>query len=373
MSLLSIQKTPRYEPALLRQAVEAHFAALEVEKDLSPGMKVLLKPNLLAARKPEQAVTTHPLLIQAVVDWLRERGIQDITLADSPGGPYMEGRLRSVYAASGMDTLTGVKLNDSLEAAPVEQPRGKVCRRFDVIGPVRQADFIINLPKVKTHGMTVVSLGVKNLFGVVPGLEKPALHYRHPGWEDFAGMLLDLADLIAPAVTLVDGVLAMEGDGPSGGTPRQLGYTFASRDVFALDRFLAEKGPCLLIAAVMGREPQETPLLRQAKERGWGSEAPVLIGDALEKIPPFARPRTQSADFTGYLPGFLRAPVRGAMSRIFRHRPKILREKCIGCGRCAESCPQKIITIAGGKAKIAPRGCISCFCCQEMCPVQAVK
>ena len=365
MSLLSIQKTPRYEPALLRQAVEAHFAALEVEKDLSPGMKVLLKPNLLAARKPEQAVTTHPLLIQAVVDWLRERGIQDITLADSPGGPYMEGRLRSVYAASGMDTLTGVKLNDSLEAAPVEQPRGKVCRRFDVIGPVRQADFIINLPKVKTHGMTVVSLGVKNLFGVVPGLEKPAIHCRYPGWEEFAGMLLDLADLIAPAVTLVDGVLAMEGDGPSGGTPRQLGYTFASRDVFALDRFLAE--------AVMGLEPEEIPLLRQAKERGWGSEAPVLIGDALEKIPPFARPRTQSADFTGYLPGFLRAPVRGAMSRIFRHRPKTLREKCIGCGRCAESCPQKIITIAGGKAKIAPRGCISCYCCQEMCPVQAVK
>ena len=166
-------------------------------------------------------------------------------------------------------------------------------------------------------------------------------------------------------MTLVDGVLAMEGDGPSGGTPRQLGYTFASRDVFALDRFLAE--------AVMGLEPEEIPLLRQAKERGWGSEAPVLIGDALEKIPPFARPRTQSADFTGYLPGFLRAPVRGAMSRIFRHRPKILREKCIGCGRCAESCPQKIITIAGGKAKIAPRGCISCYCCQEMCPVQAVK
>ncbi len=316
MSLLSIQKTPRYEPALLRQAVEAHFAALEVEKDLSPGMKVLLKPNLLAARKPEQAVTTHPLLIQAVVDWLRERGIQDITLADSPGGPYMEGRLRSVYAASGMDTLTGVKLNDSLEAAPVEQPRGKVCRRFDVIGPVRQADFIINLPKVKTHGMTVVSLGVKNLFGVVPGLEKPALHYRHPGWEDFAGMLLDLADLIAPAVTLVDGVLAMEGDGPSGGTPRQLGYTFASRDVFALDRFLAE--------AVMGLEPEEIPLLRQAKERGWGrpGKNPALCPAQDPKrrlhrlpagVPPGSRPGGHEPDFP--------PPPQNPPGKVHRLRP----------------------------------------------------
>lgn len=365
MSLISVRKTPRYDPALLRQAVEEHFAALEVEKDLAPGMKVLLKPNLLAARKPEQAVTTHPLLIQAVIDWLRDRGIRDITLADSPGGPYTEGRLRSVYAASGMDTLAGVKLNLDPEAAPMEQPRGKQCRSFDVIGPVRQADYIINLPKVKTHGMTVVSLGVKNLFGVVPGLGKPALHYRHPGWEDFAGMLLDLADLIAPAVTLVDGVLAMEGDGPSGGTPRELGYTFAGRDLFALDRFLA--------GAVMGLDPEGIPMIRQAGERGWGTEAPALTGDALEAIPPFARPKTQDTNFTGYLPGFLRSPVQAAMTRIFRHRPKILREKCIGCGRCAESCPQGIITVTGGKAKIAPRGCISCYCCQEMCPVQAVK
>ena len=101
MSLLSIQKTPRYEPALLRQAVEAHFAALEVEKDLSPGMKVLLKPNLLAARKPEQAVTTHPLLIQVVVDWLRERGIQDITLADSPGlSPMVKRRYSARFSSA---------------------------------------------------------------------------------------------------------------------------------------------------------------------------------------------------------------------------------------------------------------------------------
>jgi len=365
MSLVSIRKTQSYEPALLRRAVNAHFAALEVEKDLRPGMKVLLKPNLLAARKPEQAVTTHPALIQAVIDWLLERDITDITLADSPGGPFNTGRLRAVYSVTGMDTLTGVWLNLDLGAEPVPQPRGRKCRQFDIIDPVRQADYIINLPKVKTHGMTVVSLGAKNLFGTVPGLGKPALHYRYSGWEDFAGMLLDLADLVAPAVTLVDGVIAMEGDGPSGGDPRALGYTFASRDVFTLDWFLAGQ--------VMGISPKGVPLLRQARERGWVNEAPDLTGDSLEKIPPFARPRTQSADFTGYLPGFLRGPARAAMTRFFHPHPQIIREKCVGCGRCAESCPQKIITIIGGKAKIAGKGCISCFCCQEMCPVKAVK
>lgn len=364
MSLISIRKTPDYDPARLRQAVDAHFAALEVEKDLRPEMKILLKPNLLAARKPEQVVTTHPALIQAVIDWLRERGMEDITLADSPGGPYNEGRLRSVYAASKMDTLTGVKLNFSSGAAPVEQPQGKLCRRFDVIDPVREADYIINLPKVKTHGMTVVSLGVKNLFGAVPGLEKPALHCRYPGWEEFAGMVLDLAELCTPAVTLADGVHAMEGDGPSGGTLRELGYTFASRDIFSLDWFLAGE--------VMGLPPENIPMLRQARERGLVTEKPALTGDPLGEIAPFARPKTQSADFTGYLPGFLRQPVRAVMGKLFRPKPHVLEETCIGCGRCAESCPQKIITVSGGKAKIDRKNCISCFCCQEMCPVKAI-
>ncbi len=363
MSLISVRKTAR-DPARLREAVDFHFSALEVEKDLRPGMKVVLKPNLLAARKPEQAVTTDPALIQAVVDWLRERGVTDITLADSPGGPYNEMRLRSVYAAARMDTLTGVKLNYGTGSAQVDQPRGRVCRRFPVIDPVREADYLINLPKVKTHGMTVVSLGIKNLFGVIPGLEKPAIHCRCPGWEEFAGMLLDLADLVPPAVTLVDGMLAMEGDGPAGGDPRELGYTFASRDLFTLDWFLAGR--------VMGLGPENIPMLRQAKERGWVEETPDLAGDPLEEIAPFRRPKTQSADFTGYLPGFLRKPARAVTDRLFRPRPKVVEAKCVGCGRCAESCPQHIIAIRNGKAKIDRKGCISCFCCQEMCPAKAI-
>lgn len=364
MSLISVQRADGYDPAGMKAAVEAHFAALEVEKDLFPGMKVLLKPNLLAARRPEQAVTTHPALIQAVIDWLRERGVENILLADSPGGLYNEARLRAVYAAGGMDRLRGVTLDLAAGSAPVDQPRGKVCRRFDIIDPIRRADYIINLPKVKTHGMTVVSLGVKNLFGAVPGLEKPALHCRYPGWEAFAGMLLDLAELVAPAITLADGVIAMEGDGPAGGTTRQLGYTFASRDIYSLDWFLADR--------VMGIPPRQVPMLRQAKERGLVEETPALTGDPLGEIPPFARPKSQSADFADRLPGFLRAPAKALLGGLFRPKPRVDKALCVGCGRCAESCPQKIITLAQGKAVIDTRRCISCFCCQEMCPVKAI-
>lgn len=364
MSLVSVQKTGSYDPETLKQAVDAHFAALGVEGELRPGMKVLLKPNLLAARKPELGVTTHPALVQAVADWLRERGVTDILLADSPGGPYNELRLRAVYAASGMDRLRGVTLNLDTASSPVEQPRGRVCRRFDVIDPVRQADYIINLPKVKTHGMTVVSLGVKNLFGAVPGLEKPALHCRWPGWNEFAGMLLDLADLTAPAVTLADGVAAMEGDGPAGGTVRRLGYTFASRDLYTLDWLLAGR--------VMGIPPREVPMLRLALERGWVDESPELTGDPLGEVAPFARPRSQSADFADRLPGVLRRPAKALLGGIFRPKPRVDRERCVGCGRCAESCPQQIIAITQGKAVIELRRCISCFCCQEMCPARAI-
>lgn len=364
MSLISVQKTERYDPAGLKKAVDAHFAALGVEDDLRPGMKVLLKPNLLAARRPEQAVTTHPALVQAVIDWLRERGIEDITLADSPGGLYNEARLRAVYAAAGMDKLRGITLNYSGDSLKLDQPEGRVCRRFDLIRPIREADYIINLPKVKTHGMTVVSLGIKNLFGAVPGLEKPALHCRYPGWEEFAGMLLDLAALVKPAVTLADGVLAMEGDGPAGGALRQLGYTFASRDLFSLDWFLAGQ--------VMGLPPEEIPMLRQAKDRGWVEEAPALTGGPLEEIPPFRRPRSQSADFADRLPGFLRPPVKALLGKLYRPKPRVDRSACVGCGRCAESCPQGIIRVEAGKAVIDTRRCISCFCCQEMCPVKAI-
>lgn len=364
MSVVSIRKTGDYSPEILKKAVEAHFAALGVEEDLKPGMKVLLKPNLLAARKPELAVTTHPALVQAVADWLMERGITDIVLADSPGGLYNKSRLETVYAAAGMDKVKGITLNFDGDFEPVEQPKGLVCRNFDIIRPAREADYIISLAKVKTHGMTVVSLGIKNLFGTVPGLEKPALHCQCPGWDEFAGMLLDLADLISPAVTLVDGVLAMEGDGPAGGSARQLGYTFASRDVYSLDWLISDR--------VIGIPPQEVPMLRLAMERGWVEENPEITGDPLGEIPPFVRPRSQSADFADRLPGFLRRPAKRMMGKLFRPKPRVDGEKCVGCGRCAESCPQKIITVSEKKAVIDAKSCISCFCCQEMCPVKAI-
>lgn len=364
MSLISVRRTPEPTLAAYRRAVDAHFAALGVEGDLRPGLRVLLKPNLLAARRPDQAVTTHPALVQAAADWFRERGVADIVVADSPGGPYAAARLRQVYAACGMDGVSGASLNLSTDWAMAEQPRGRVCRRFPIIRPALEDRYIVNLPKVKTHGMTGVSLGIKNLFGLVPGLDKPALHCRCPGWEEFAGMLLDLADLVRPQVTLVDGVLAMEGDGPSGGTPRELNYTFAARDLYTLDWFLCGR--------VMGIPPEETPMLRQALERGWVEKDPKTAGDALGTNRPFRRPVSQSADFADRLPAPLRAPAKAAMGALFRPRPRVLAGRCVGCGICAQSCPQHIIRVEGGRAVIGPRGCISCFCCQELCPEKAI-
>ena len=364
MSLVSVRRTEDYSPAALSRAVGEHFAALEVEKDLRPGLRVLLKPNLLAARKPEQGVTTHPALVQAVADWFRERGVEEIRLADSPGGLYTEGALRAVYAACGMDALRGAALNLDTASFRREAPAGRVCRSFELIAPFAWADYVVDLPKLKTHGMTTVSAGVKNLFGLVPGLQKPALHCRFPREREFAGMLLDLAELAAPRVTLADGVEAMEGNGPSGGSLRRLGYTFAARDVFSLDLFLCRE--------VMGIAPERAPTVRLSLERGLVPGEPEAVGDPLGEIPPFALPESRSADFADRLPRLLRPAGRAVMNAVLRPLPRVLPEKCVGCGRCAESCPQRIIRLEGGKARIDGKGCISCFCCQEMCPVRAI-
>lgn len=367
MSIQSVVRCESYDQSVMNEAVSRHFAALKVEDMLFPGVRVLIKPNLIAPRKPESAATTHPALIRAVALWLREKGVQNITLADSPGGLYTPAMLDTVYAASGMKALSDVlALNHDTGFQTRPCPAGFENTSFNLINPVCEADLIIDMAKLKTHSMTRLSAGVKNLFGCIPGLQKPELHYRHPNIEGFSNMLVELAKLVAPQVTVIDAIDCMEGNGPTGGTVRRLGLTLASRDVFAQDWFAA---------TLTGMPPESVGKLARAKERGWlNPDAIELTGDApIYADPPFVLPETTSVDFTGLLPGFMRAPARKVMGRLLKPRPKVDPKKCVGCGRCAESCPPHIIKIENRKAKFTAKGCISCFCCQEMCPAHAIS
>ncbi len=367
MTAVNAVKLSSYDEKLVYEAVCRHFEAMEVAKDLTPDTRIALKPNLLYGKKPEACVTTNPAILKAVIRWLTERGFKSIVVAESSGGLFTAEYMRSVYSASGL-RVPGIEeyLNRDFTFAPKTSPEGFEHRSFNIITPLLEADYIISLPKLKTHAMTTVSIGVKNIFGSIPGLQKPDMHRRCPKTEDFVKMLCELCETVKPALTLLDAVDSMEGNGPGGGTVRHTGLTLCSKNVYALDT-----------AAVrfMGLDIESIPHLRAASSMGLVPGDIELTGDSFEPCsPPFKLPdAVKSTGFEDSVPKLLRRPAAFVMDKLLRSYPVVDRSKCVGCGKCAESCPQKIIKIENKKAGMDRRGCISCFCCQEMCPVHAIS
>jgi uncharacterized protein (DUF362 family)/ferredoxin len=307
---------------------------------------------------------------EAVALVLKEHGVTDITLADSPGGPFARPLLEGTYRACGMTAVaerTGIKLNTDTATLQKSTENARLCRSFELIKPVAEADFIINLVKLKTHGMMMMTAGVKNLFGCIPGLLKPEMHLRFPEKERFARMLVELALLVRPGVTLADAVDSMEGDGPSGGAVRHTGMTFAARNVFALDLALAE---------FLGFGPGEVPTVAESVKSGLCPAEPAgiewLLGGKPAPILDFRHPRSKSLSFSHHVPRWLAPPVAW-FEKAFSPHPVVNRRKCIGCGKCAESCAPKAMTIRDKKAVLNLSQCIRCYCCHEMCPVKAIK
>jgi len=363
-------KADKYEYPIIRQAVDRLFSLLDFDKLIQPGMKVVLKPNLLMKCTPDQAVTTHPSLVSAVAEKVLELGAGSVLVAESSGGPYTKASLNAIYNASGMaeaGKAHSFSLNQDFSYKEVPWPKGETCRAFNIITPLVDADLIISLPKLKTHGMTGLSGAVKNMFGSVPGLQKPELHYRYPEQNDFTNMLIDLWECVHPAITIVDAVDSMEGNGPSGGSPRHTGRLFASRNPYTLD---------LALAYFIDMPVSQVPVLKNAIRRGLCPaefSGNLVSGDALQPVTGFKKPKKKNLDFVDILPGFLQKPCKAVMEKVLLPKPVIQEKDCIGCGKCAESCPQKIIRIQERKARIQNRKqCIHCYCCHEMCPQKAI-
>lgn len=354
-----------YEPDAVQTVVDRHFSLLGLDALLRPGMRVTIKPNLVMKRTPQTATTTHPQLVAAIVRHLKGCGVTDVSIADSPGGLYTVQALKGIYAVCGMEQAareSGAQLNFDVSYGEVACPDGELCRSFQIIHPISQADLVINVCKLKTHCMTVLSGGVKNLFGCVPGLMKPEFHYRFPDKNQFCNMLVDLCRTVAPAITFADAVESMEGNGPSGGSVRHTGMTFCSENPFQLD---------MVAAGFLTLPPQDIYTLTNGLRRGLCQEqdAVAVLGDAFEPVRDFKKPDSHTIDFSQRVPAFLRPVVK----RLASPRPKIDRSRCVGCGKCAESCPPGTITItAEKKARIHYQNCIKCFCCHEMCPVRAI-
>lgn len=366
MAVISCLDTESYDKKVLYEAICAHFDALNIINDIKPGMRVLIKPNLLSGHRPERAVTTHPHLLWAIIKWLRHNGIEDIIIADSPGGAYLPSALKNIYHICEYSELEDcATLNYDTQWQTIPCDKGFMSHSFNIINPILQADYIINAAKLKTHSMTVLSAGIKNLFGAIPGLQKPEMHCRIPKKENFAQMLVELAQTVKPNLTVIDAIECMEGNGPSGGQVHRLNLTLASKNVYEQDWFAA---------ALMGIDQKNIPMLRIAKDKGLIEPDSIkILGSYTKPDRPFLLPKSISTSIMFMLPKGLQKPAYNVASAILKPYPKVIRKNCIGCGKCAESCPAKIIQIKKKIAVFPKKGCISCFCCQEMCKSGAIK
>ncbi len=333
------------------------------------GMHVVIKANLVSAMKPSSAATTHPILLSALCEILSDRGAH-VTVGDSPGGLYNSAFVGRVYRVSGAEDVKshGADLNYDFGESHAVFEDAKVLKTFAYTSYLDKADLIINFSKLKSHGMMGMSSAVKNMFGAVPGVIKPEYHYRFPRYEDFADMLIDLNEYFHPTLSISDAVIGMEGNGPTAGTPKKLGFLLASHSPHNLD---------LLASHILGFDVEELPLLKAAKLRGMipDSFEELTIYGSLDKISVTDFERVcerRSIEFSkngGKIKRFF-----GRISEsILKTRPILKSELCIGCGVCRDICPAKAIVIENKKAKINRKDCIRCFCCQEFCPKSAMK
>ncbi len=355
-------------------AAEALLQALEplgfLEK-VHAGMNIIIKANLVSAMKPEEAGTTHPTLLAALCRLLIERGA-NVTLGDSPGGLYNAAFVGRVYAKTGMRSLEslGVKLNDDFGEKAASFKDAKILQTFTYTSYLDKADMIINFAKLKSHGMMAMSCAAKNMFGTIPGIIKPEYHYRFPNYDDFADMLLDLDEYFHPEISIVDAVVGMEGNGPTAGTPTEIGCILASHSPHNLD---------LLAAHLIGYERENVPTLMAAYRRG-------LIPESCEKLSvigsysEFVKDEFEhvvekrSLEFGGGGKNPIKRLFGKIARAILKTKPKLSPKLCVGCGVCRDICPAKAIVIdKNKKAKIDRGACIRCFCCQEFCPKSAMK
>ena len=355
---------------------------------VTPGMTVGVKANLVAAMKPDKAATTHPALLAALTRLLLARGAGRVIIGDSPGGVYNAAFLRHVYDQTGLSAaLSGAELNENCSITETAYPEAVVLKSFTYTAWLDDCDVLINFCKLKSHGMMGMSASAKNLFGTIPGTMKPEYHFRFPNMPDFADMLVDLDEYFAPKIRLclVDGVVGMEGNGPTQGSPKPIGALLACTSPHAVD---------LVNAHLIGLDAAEVPTLIAAQRRGL---IPESLSD-IEVILPGADPDADTAARLAPLcvPSFDHVAVRhslvftskgkipGWFCKVFlSSRPQLKEKECVGCGKCAATCPAKAIKIekskkdktgkGHGRAVIDRDKCIRCFCCQEFCPVGAMK
>jgi len=361
---VAVVKCPDYDTLRVREAVALGINLVGGCASIAaPGEKILLKPNLLAADPPEKCVTTHPAVFQAVASAFQATGTR-LSYGDSPalGSTERAARRAGIMAAA---QEMGLPLADFRNGAEVTFSAGAQNKKFFVAQGVLEADGIISIAKLKTHGLTKLTGAIKNQFGCIPGVLKGEFHVKLPQVDDFARMLVDLNLMLRPRLYVMDGIMTMEGNGPRGGSPRLMGVLLFSTDPVALDA---------TVCRLVNLDPEEIPTLKHGQAMGLGTyiaENIDIVGEGLDELvqPGF---KISSSSKAMNLPSpWLRNQIAA--------RPVINADKCIKCGICVEMCPVKpaVVNWPDEERNNVPiydySRCIRCYCCQEMCPEGAIS
>lgn len=360
MARISISQCDSYNKEKIQKAVDSCLANLGgLSSVIKNGDTVLIKPNILLAKKPEEATTTHPAVIEAIINAVKEVGAIPV-VGDSPGG--LVGHVIKHWKITGIEEVCNRHdveiLNFESSGVYEKKINGN---HYHIAKPVLDVDFIINVPKIKTHGLTVITCAIKNMYGTVPGLTKVNYHKEAPKPSDFASLVVDIYSLSKPGLNIVDGVIGMDGSGPSAGNPKELGMILVSSDGVALDSYICH---------ILGKDPLKVPTNKIAYERGLG-EANIneieVLGHQLEVRKDFKWPPTLASSIN-MVPNFI---VKGLM-KFYWSRPAIDPDLCTDCKSCVKSCPVEALTDGVNIPEFNYPECINCLCCMEMCPKKAV-
>ncbi len=330
------------------------------------GENILLKSNILAAAKPEDLVTTHPSVFNGIVRLLMEYGV-NVTYGDSPGFEKPSAALTK----AGLTEIAGrysIKLGDFEKGRSIDYPQGMAAVKFDIANACLETDGIISLPKMKTHALTRITGAIKNQFGCVYGMNKAAFHVKVPHPLNFAKMLVDLNKNLKMRLFIMDGIVAMDGNGPRAGDAVKMNCIMVSADPIAMDA---------TFAGMIDMNPEYVPTNVYGSQAGLGTykeEEIELLGDPIDlfinKNFNVVRKPVEKTYQRNLVPKFI--------GNFIFPRPFIIKENCIKCGICVDACPVegKALDFKNGDKKQPPvynyNKCIRCYCCQEICPQKAI-
>ena len=332
-----------------------------LEKIIAPGDRVLLKPNVLGIRPPEDAATTHPAVVSAMCELVSEVG--GVPLIGDGSGIVSSGSTTTsqAFKLTGIEDVAsrfGVELInfETYGYVEVDSPDPRQFPHLYISKAIIEADVIISLPKLKTHELTLYTGAVKNFFGILPQKNRKQAHFLEDR-DHFGEVVTDIYSIVKPHLAVMDGVVGMEGNGPSNGMPIFVGVIMASYDCVALD---------IVASELIGIDPLKVPTNRAAISRGFRQECMEIVGIPLAEVKVrFKRPE---GGITAMIPSFLMKILR----RQLTVKPFIKTSICTRCRTCILNCSANAIEEVGRSLKINERKCIQCYCCRELCPNDAV-